>query len=61
MSAIVVAGAVLLADASTPDVIVTSGFSSFAEYIPAVATAAIGVTVLIWGIHKLVGLFKSLA
>lgn len=44
-----------------PADIVTTAFASFASYIPAVATAAIGVTVLLWGVRKLSSYFKSLA
>lgn len=51
----------LNADAADPGAIVTTAFASFAGYIPGVATAAIGVTVLIWGIKKLSGFFKGLA
>lgn len=50
-----------LMEPATPDTIVTDAFASFAGYIPGVATAAIGVAVLIWGIRRLSGLFKSLA
>lgn len=44
-----------------PGDIVTTAFASFSGYIPAVATAAIGVTVLLWGVRKLSSYFKSLA
>lgn len=46
---------------TNPATIVTTAFAGFAGYIPAVATAAIGVTVLIWGIKKLSRFFKGLA
>ena len=46
---------------TTPDAIVTAAFADFAGYIPAVATAAIGITVLLWGTKKLIGFFKGVA
>lgn len=52
---------VLLAEVGDPGSIVTTAFAGFAGYIPAVATAAIGVTVLLWGVRKLSSYFKSLA
>ncbi|MGO2655218.1 MAG: hypothetical protein ACTH93_05225 [Pseudoclavibacter sp.] len=48
-------------EGTNPATIVTTAFADFAGYIPAVATAAIGVTVLIWGIKKLSRFFKGLA
>lgn len=50
-----------VAAAGDPGDIVTTAFASFSTYIPAVATAAIGVTVLLWGVRKLSSYFKSLA